>query len=232
MPTCPHCASDHTVKNGWNAQGKQTHLCHDCQKRFHPTHPPRVHRRFQTTVLNALNERMGLRAAQRVFGVHRDTITILAQKKAQTVRQPSPVQPQAVTVVGLELDEAWSFVGKKTNTAWLWVALERETRKILAWGKRDRSKKTAKRLWEALPLTRWQKRDAVYCTDLYAGYDSVIRWERRAYTKGETNHVERFFCTLRQRLARWTRKSLMFSKSLEMHEVAMTVFIDGYNASH
>jgi insertion element IS1 protein InsB len=151
------------------------------------------------------------------------------------------VQPQAVTVVGLELDEAWSFVGQKQQTAWLWVALERETRKIkiLAWVLGDRSKKTAKRLWEALPLTRWQKRDAVYqrihgflyCTDFYAGYDSIIRWERRAYKKGETNHVERFFCTLRQRLARWTRKSLMFSKSLEMHEVALTVFVDQYNAS-
>jgi insertion element IS1 protein InsB len=163
------------------------------------------------------------------------------------------VQPQAVTVVGLEPDEAWSFVAKKEQTAWLWVALlarntapdgllalERETRKILAWVLGDRSKKTAKRLWEALPLTRWQKRDAVYqrihgflyCTDFYAGYDSIIRWERRAYKKGETNHVERFFCTLRQRLAWWTRKSLMFSKSLEMHEAALAVFIDGYNVSH
>jgi insertion element IS1 protein InsB len=147
------------------------------------------------------------------------------------VRQHPPVQPQQVKVIGLELDEAWSFVGQKQQTAWLWVALERETRKILAWVLGDRSKKTAKRLWEALPLTRWQKRDAVYCTDFYAGYDSIIRWERRAYKKGETNHVERFFCTLRQRLARWTRKSLMFSKSLEMHEVALTVFVDGYNAS-
>jgi insertion element IS1 protein InsB len=155
------------------------------------------------------------------------------------------VQPQAVSVVGLEPDEAWSFVAKKEQTAWLWVALlarntapdgllalERETRTILAWVLGDRSKKTAKRLWEALPLTRWQKCDAVYCTDFYAEYDSVIRWEQRAYKKGETNHVERFFCTFRQRLARWTRKSLMFSKSLEMHEAALAVFIDQHNASH
>jgi IS1 family transposase len=41
------------------------------------------------------------------------------------------------------------------------LALERETRKILAWVLGDCSKKTAKRLWEALPHTCWQKRDAV-----------------------------------------------------------------------
>jgi IS1 transposase len=44
--------------------------------------------------------------------------------------------------------------------------------------------------------------------------------------------VERFFCTLRQRLAQWTRKSLMLGKSLEMHEAALAVFIDGHNESH
>jgi insertion element IS1 protein InsB len=108
------------------------------------------------------------------------------------------VQPQAVKVIGLELDEAWSFVGKKANPVWLWVALlarntapdgllalERATRKILALVIGDRTKKTAKRLWDALPLTCWQKRDAPDCTDFYAGYDSIIRWERRAYRKGK-----------------------------------------------
>jgi insertion element IS1 protein InsB len=75
MPTCPHCSSDTTVKNSWNAQGKQTYLCHDCQKRFIKDRARGVcTTAFKTTVLNALNERMGLRAAERVFGVHRQTI--------------------------------------------------------------------------------------------------------------------------------------------------------------
>jgi hypothetical protein len=34
----------------------------------------------------------------------------------------------------LKVDEAWSVVGQKTNPVWLWVALERETRKIVAPG--------------------------------------------------------------------------------------------------
>ena len=33
----------------------------------------------------------------------------------------------------LELDELWSFVGSKTQTLWLWVALCRRTRQIVAW---------------------------------------------------------------------------------------------------
>jgi IS1 family transposase len=95
------------------------------------------------------------------------------------------VQPQAVTVVALELEEAWSFVGKQEQTAWLYqrihtcvpmrVALEPETSKIRAWMKGDRSKRTAKGSGETLALTRWQKRDAPDRTDFHAGYDSIIQ---------------------------------------------------------
>jgi transposase-like protein len=83
IPTCPHCTSDHTVKNGFNAQGKQSYLCRDCQKRFITQRTRHVYTdAFKTTVLNALNERMGLRAAQRVFGTHRHTITQWVKKSA------------------------------------------------------------------------------------------------------------------------------------------------------
>ena len=39
----------------------------------------------------------------------------------------------------LELDELWSFVGSKKQKVWIWLALERQTRRIvgLAFGGRD-----------------------------------------------------------------------------------------------
>ncbi len=54
----------------------------------------------------------------------------------------------------LQLDERWSFVMKKTNQAWIWIALCRKTRKargICESG--DRSEKTCRRLWETIPQT-------------------------------------------------------------------------------
>ena len=131
----------------------------------------------------------------------------------------------------LELDEVWSFVGRKSEACWLWVALDRATRKVVAWVLGDRSEQTAWELWEALPLSKLEKVEAAYCTDLWRSYDNVIPKERRATAKGETNHVERFNNTLRQRLGRLVRKTLSFSKSREMHEAALTVFIHNYNAS-
>ena len=76
MPTCPHCTSQNTVRNGKTPGNKQSYLCKTCRKRFveHPQ-PSSKDDALKATVLKAMNERMGLRAAQRVFGVHRNTIT-------------------------------------------------------------------------------------------------------------------------------------------------------------
>jgi insertion element IS1 protein InsB len=48
---------------------------------------------------------------------------------------------------------------------------------------------------------------------------------------GFTAHVERWNNTLRQRLGRFVRKSLSFSKSDEFHNIALKLFIHHYNAS-
>ncbi len=46
---------------------------------------------------------------------------------------------------------------------------------------------------------------------------------------GETAHVERWNNTLRQRLARFVRKTLSFSKSLLMHHAYLLLFLHRYN---
>lgn len=46
---------------------------------------------------------------------------------------------------------------------------------------------------------------------------------------GLTNHVERFNNTLRQRLARFVRKTLSFFKSDKMHLVCLHLFLHRYN---
>jgi hypothetical protein len=48
-------------------------------------------------------------------------------------------------------------------------------------------------------------------------------------SSGQTNHVERWNCTLRQRLGRFVRKTLSFSKSEEMHEICLVLFLHDYN---
>jgi insertion element IS1 protein InsB len=133
----------------------------------------------------------------------------------------------------IEADELWSFVGSKDQVQWVWVALDRDTRRVLAMVVGDRSAGTARRLWEALP--RGYRTGVTVYTDFLASYQVVIPAARhRAVGKdtGLTAHIERFWCTLRQRCARFVRKTLSFSKCPRNHLGALWYFIRLYNLCH
>jgi insertion element IS1 protein InsB len=129
----------------------------------------------------------------------------------------------------LQSDELWSFVLKKTNDSWIWIALCRHTRQVVAYAVGDRRKKTCQRLWEAIPEGY---RHGQCFMDFWAAYPAVLPGEQHfavGKETGETAHVERWTNTLRQRLARFVRMTLSFSKSATMHETCLLLFLHRYN---
>ena len=133
----------------------------------------------------------------------------------------------------LEIDELWSFVGHKGNVIWIWIALERQTRRIVGFAVGDRSAATCRKLWASLPAD-YRKRAICY-TDFLSSYTAVLPSKRHrpvGKETGETAHVERFNNTLRQRCTNLVRKTLSFSKDEWWHEVRIRLFIDHYNHCH
>jgi insertion element IS1 protein InsB len=59
--------------------------------------------------------------------------------------------PEDTAFTTLEPYRLWSFVLKKANQVWVWIALCRKTRQVVAYAVGDRSKQTCQRLWEAIP---------------------------------------------------------------------------------
>ncbi len=144
---------------------------------------------------------------------------------------PGAAQKKSGAVV-IEADELWSFVGSKREVWWVWVALDKDTRQVVAMVAGDRSERTARCLWDALPDD--YRDEAIVATDFLAAYRAVVPEERHAAAgkeAGLTCHVERFWCTLRQRCGRLVRKTLSFSKCVENHVGALWDFIRYYNAS-
>jgi insertion element IS1 protein InsB len=132
----------------------------------------------------------------------------------------------------IECDEAWSFVANKGNKQWIWLAINRDTREIVGVHIGNRSRAGAQALWNSLPPV--YRQCAVCYSDFWEAYETVIPSQRhRAVGKdsGQTNRIERFNCTLRQRVSRLVRKTLSFSKKLENHIGAIWYFIHHYNAS-
>jgi IS1 family transposase len=126
----------------------------------------------------------------------------------------------------------WSFVGNKKNKQWIWLALDVNTGEIVGLYVGQRSREGAQRLWESLPGV--YRQCAVCYTDFWSAYEQVIPASRhRAVGKnsGRTNLIERFNCTLRQRVSRLVRDSLSFSKKLDNHIGAIWYFVHDYNLS-
>jgi insertion element IS1 protein InsB len=129
----------------------------------------------------------------------------------------------------LELDELWSFVLKKTHQVWIWIALCRKTRQVVACVIGDRSERTCRNLWRAIP---YYFRTGICYSDFWKAYAAVIpdnHHEAVGKETGHTAHVERWNNTLRQRLSRFVRKTLSFSKSRHMHRICLFLFLHRYN---
>ena len=126
----------------------------------------------------------------------------------------------------VEADEMASFVKKKANKQWIWLAMDVKPRQVMAFHVGDRSRRSAKRLWAKIPVV--YRQHATFYTDQYVVYEGVIpAAQHEAINKlaRKTNHIERFNNTLRQRVSRLVREALSFSKKLANHIGAIKLFI-------
>jgi insertion element IS1 protein InsB len=179
-----------------------------------------------------LVERISLRGICRAVGVK---LTWLLGFLVQCFEAlPDHLNVQPVTCNGNvmmqrlegEADDMSSFVQKKANTQWIWIAIDAKTRQAIAFHVGDRSRRSAKRLWAKIPQAYCQQ--AIFYTDQYVVYAGMIP---AAQHKGistlarKTNHIERFNNTLRQWVSRLVRETLSFSKKLANHIGAINMFI-------
>jgi insertion element IS1 protein InsB len=129
-----------------------------------------------------------------------------------------------------EADEMCSFVQQKANKQWVWIAMDMQTRQIIAFHVGDRSRDGAQELWATIPEV--YREQAPFYTDQYEVYKGVVPADRhQAITKKarKTNGIERFNNTLRQRVSRLVRETLAFSKNGANHIGAIRFFICYYN---
>jgi len=104
-----------------------------------------------------------------------------------------------------------------------------DIRQVIVFVVGDRSKESCRRLWKRILYFYRGKRSF---SDFWESYKHIFdpKFHKCVGKEtGETNHVERLFCTIRQWLQRMSRKTLAFSKVLYMHHVVMKVFFMEYN---
>jgi len=126
--------------------------------------------------------------------------------------------------IRLEMDEMWSRVYCKKTPCWLWHAINHESGEVVAFvfGTREHDV-----LWELLGLLYSLNVEIVkvYSDDNFAYHDAVpknVLWTG----KKNTQKIERKHLTFRTRLKRLARKTICYSKSIEMHTILFGLLIN------
>jgi insertion element IS1 protein InsB len=157
--TCPACGANRYKKNGHTRHGKQNHQCKACGRQFTAdVLDRRIASEQRMQIEHLLRERISLRGICRTVGV---SLTWLLHFMVEgftacpdDLHAQRPTQPTAVVMSRLEAeaDAMWSFVQKKANQQWIWIAMDATTRQIMAFHVGDRRRESGKELWANMPM--------------------------------------------------------------------------------
>ncbi|WP_437178318.1 IS1 family transposase [Escherichia coli] len=134
-------------------------------------------------------------------------------KKLRPQSVTSRIQPGSDVIVCAEMDEQWGYVGLNRASAGCFTRMTGSGRRLL----RTYSVNALWRRWGVLSLL--SPFDVViWMTDGWPLYESRLKGKLHVISKRYTQRIERHNLNLRQHLARLGRKSLSFSKSVELHD--------------
>ena len=234
---CPACGSKRFKRNGHLQTGQQNHQCQACGRQCVLHADNRVISDEQRALVERLLcEKISLHGMCRAVGVSLRWLMGFLVARFAAVPDHLHVRPVAApreVLIGrleVEADAMWSCVAKKAHKPWVWIAMDKQTRQIMAFHVGDRSHESAKQLWANLPAV--SREQATCSTDHYTVYTGIIpAAQHQAITKQarKTNPIERFNNTMRQRVSRLVRDTLAFSKKLANHIGAIKYFICHYN---
>jgi len=110
-----------------------------------------------------------------------------------------------------------AFCEVKKNKLWVIKALNRSTRRTVAWVLGNRNTATFRRLYDKVKhLT-----SCIFYTDAWSAFAEVLPPERHVIGKAHTVTIERDNSNTRQHLARFTRRTKVVFKKREMVDLTL-----------
>ena len=152
---CPSCSSTTIKKNEHIHNGKQNHQCLSCGRQF-VLNPEKksIPEEERSKIRQALLERVSLEGVCRIFNVSMPWLLKFMDEIIHELPEnlnANVIENEELELAAIELDEQWSYVGKKKNPQWLWLVFHSATRQVLAMHVGKRDKESAECLLSKLP---------------------------------------------------------------------------------
>lgn len=215
MPKCKNCGSEVVVKNGFK-RGRQRYLCKKCGYNF-VEGDARKNRipapKKNLSILLASTGKVSFNMIGKIIDVSTTTIYRIISRFGKSL----PNVPVPDNIAEIEIDEMWHFVGNKNNKVWIIKAIDRATGKILAWEQGGRDAATVQKLYEKLKHLD----KCIFYTDAWEAFAKVLPSERHKVGKQYTTSIEQNNSNTRHFIARFTRRTKVVSKTVEMVNIMM-----------
>jgi insertion element IS1 protein InsB len=216
--TCPHCQGVKVVRNGIKKNGRQNLLCRSCKKQFQAEYVYRGRApENKALILKMLCRGSGVRDCTAVSGVSKSTV--LTWIKAWAVGLA--LKPRKRAYRHVQLDEHWSYVGKKAKKVWLLYAYAVEEDEIIAFTMGRRSAEAVRNLFVKLKHLDID----LFLTDEWEAFATVLPKAKHLIGKQYTKAIEGVNTFFRTRVRRLVRKTVCFSKKLIYHYSMLKIVI-------
>lgn len=201
---CPKCNGT-AVKNGFQSK-TQRYKCKLCQNKFQTNYKYQAYvGTINASIITLLKESCGIRSIARILSISKNTVLTRIISIGEELK-PKPLLEKGCSY---EMDEIWTFIGNKTNVAWITYAIERKSKAIVGFVLGSKTKENIQPLVNQLVLSVPKH---IY-TDGLNVYPSLIPDNIHKRFQYCTNIIERNNLTLRTHLKRLSRRTICFSRS-------------------
>jgi IS1 family transposase len=202
------------------ASGIQKFFCKRCKKYQQARYKRRGWlAKVNNQISRLLVEGMGIRSIPRILRIALSTVIRKIKLMGAGLKQPARNNIGGI----YEIDELWTYVGRKSEETWLMYSLDRKTKGVLSFKIGQRTRENLKNIVD----TTIEQAPKRICTDGLKVYPGLIPNCIHKTNPLSTCHIERFNLNLRTHLKRLSRKTICFSKSKEMLEACLKIYFWG-----
>ena len=212
---CKFC-NGRCVKDGCQANGIQRYKCKKCSKRQQSDYKYRAYKAdINHQIIKLTKEGVGIRGLGRCLGISTSTVLARIKRIGNDIHAPAISHYREY-----EVDEMWTFQGSKHRPLWIGYALDRKSRKVVAFNIGSRSIEMLTPIFKSVNDAKPKK----VFTDYLVHYLSLVPCKIHIRGKRNTNHIERHNLNLRTHLKRLNRKTICFTRSTAILAAILKIY--------
>jgi insertion element IS1 protein InsB len=218
MVHCKKCLSEKVAKGGF-VRGKRRYICKECNYHFVEGDQRTDDKIIAKKALCVLFYTLG-KGSFRMLAKIFNTQPSLVYRWIVEAGAKLPDTEVSGEIQEMEFDEMWHFVGSKKNKLWILKALDRSTRRVVAWVLGHRDTATFRRLYSKVKHLK----NCIFYTDDWDAFSKVLPKKRHVIGKSHTVSIEQNNSNTRHHLGRFTRRTKVVSKKTAMVDLTLKLW--------